>query len=192
MNTLFQDPEGFRYQPDFLNHEEEKDLVAELTKLDLRPFEFHGYLGNRRVTSFGYRYDFGKQAIQTADPIPSFLLPLQARIANFTNRHPDAFQQIGIQEYTPGAGIGWHKDRPQFGEVVGISLLTAAPMRLRRKQGNRWQRATQMVAPRSIYVLSGEARTIWEHSIPPMKELRYSITFRTLAPGFDPRKEAAA
>jgi alkylated DNA repair dioxygenase AlkB len=177
-------PPGFRYQESFVTPLEEQDLVAQVAKLDLRPFEFHGYLGNRRVASFGYRYDFSKQAVEAVSEIPHFLLPLREKVAEFTGRDAGEFEQVGIQEYSAGAGIGWHKDRPQFGEIVGVSLLAAAPMRLRRKEGDRWQRATQMVAPRSVYLLSGEVRRDWEHSIPPMEELRYSITFRTLAPGF--------
>jgi alkylated DNA repair dioxygenase AlkB len=193
MNELFPElasaarsgmPDGFLYQEDFLSREEESALVAEVSKLDLRPFEFHGYLGNRRVASFGYRYDFSKQAVEAVLELPPFLLPLRRKAGEFTGRRAVEFEQVGIQEYAAGAGIGWHKDRPQFGDVVGISLLAAAPMRLRKKEGERWLRATQVIAPRSLYVLSGSARREWEHSIPPMSELRYSITFRTLAPGF--------
>jgi alkylated DNA repair dioxygenase AlkB len=177
-------PPGFRYREELVSPAEEHLLAAEIASLNLRPFEFHGYLGNRRVASFGYRYDFSKQAVEAVNEIPDFLRALREKVGEFTGRNPDDFEQVGIQEYAPGAGIGWHKDRPQFGEVVGVSLLASAPMRLRRKNGARWQRATQIVAPRSVYLLSGAARSEWEHSIPPMEELRYSITFRTLAPGF--------
>jgi alkylated DNA repair dioxygenase AlkB len=177
-------PPGFRYQEGFITPLEEQTLVAQVSELDLRPFEFHGYLGNRRVASFGYRYDFSKQAVEAVTEIPGFLRALREKVGEFTGRSAGEFEQVGIQEYSAGAGIGWHKDRPQFGEVVGVSLLAAAPMRLRRKDGSRWQRATQVVTPRSVYLLSGAARSEWEHSIPPMEELRYSITFRTLAAGF--------
>ena len=84
-------------------------------------------------------------------------------------------------EYAPGAGIGWHKDRPQFGETAGVSLLAEARLRLRRKEGPGWQRLSQLLKPRSAYQLSGDARHVWEHSIPPQEQLRYSITFRTAA-----------
>jgi alkylated DNA repair dioxygenase AlkB len=177
-------PPGFSYQTDFLGQTEESALVAEIATVELRPFEFRGYLGNRRVASFGYRYDFSKRAVEEAVAIPEFLLTLRAKIARFAGRKAEEFEQIGVQEYAAGAGIGWHKDRPQFGEIAGVSLLAAAPMRLRRKEGDHWRRATQIVAPRSVYMLTDAARRDWEHSIPPMDELRYSITFRTLAPGF--------
>jgi alkylated DNA repair dioxygenase AlkB len=108
-------------------------------------------------------------------------------VATFARRSVDEFQQAGVNQYPPGAGIGWHKDKPQYGVVVGVSLLAPATMRLPRKEGNRWLRMFQTVLPRSIYILEGEARTMCEHSIPPVDALRYSFTFRTLAKDFKPR-----
>ena len=165
-------PEGFRYQEDIVSEAEEAALVASLARLDLKPFEFHGHLGNRRVAAFGLRYDFSRRSVETADPFPSFLVDLRNKVAKFAGRPVGAFQQGGVNEYPPGAGIGW--------------LLAPATMRFRRKEGDRWVRISQRVLPRSIYILEGEARTMWEHSIPPLDALRYSLTFRTLAAGFKP------
>jgi len=180
-------PEGFRYEEDIVSEAEEAALAASLAMLELKPFEFHGHLGNRRVAAFGLRYDYSRRSVETADRFPSFLTDLRNRVAKFAGRGVDEFQQGGVNQYPPGAGIGWHKDKPQFGVVVGVSLLALATMRFRRKEGNRWLRMSQRVLPRSIYILEGEARTMWEHSIPAVDALRYSITFRTLAEDFKPR-----
>jgi alkylated DNA repair dioxygenase AlkB len=175
------EPRGFRYQEEIVTEEEEAALVASLGELNLKPFEFHGHLGNRRVVSFVLKYDYSRRAVEPDSAMPAFLDDLLLRVAEFAGFDPDAFQQVGVNEYRSGAGIGWHKDKPQFGIVVGVSLLAPATMRFRRVDGSRWQRISHTVMPRSIYVLSGEARTEWEHSIPPLTELRYSVTFRTLA-----------
>ena len=105
-------------------------------------------------------------------------------MAKFAGQSVHEFQQGGVNEYPPGAGIGWHKDKPQFGVIVGVSLLAPATMRFRRAEGTGWIRASQRLEPRSIYILDGEARTGWEHSVPPVDALRYSLTFRTVAEGF--------
>jgi alkylated DNA repair dioxygenase AlkB len=180
-------PEGFRYEDDIISEAEEAALVASLARLDLKPFEFHGHLGNRRVASFGLRYDYARRSVETADQFPSFLADLLKKVAKFAGRRVDEFRQSGVNQYPPGAGIGWHKDKSQFGVIVGVSLLAPATMRFRRKEGNRWVRMSQRVLPRSVYILEGEARTMWEHSIPPMDALRYSLTFRTLAEDFKSR-----
>jgi alkylated DNA repair dioxygenase AlkB len=174
-------PPGFRYRENVITEAEEATLVASLQKLDLKPFEFHGHFGNRRVISFGLRYDFSSRTVEAASEFPSFLNELRAKVAEFAGRSVNEFRQAGINEYRPGAGIGWHKDKAQFGIIVGVSLLAPATMRFRRAQGNGWERVSQTIAPRSIYVLSGEARTEWEHSLPPVDKLRYSLTFRTLS-----------
>jgi alkylated DNA repair dioxygenase AlkB len=174
-------PPGFRYQENVITETEEAALGASLAELELKPFEFHGHLGNRRVISFGLRYDYSRRTVETASDFPSFLEELRDKVAEFAGRDVNEFQQAGINEYRPGAGIGWHKDKPQFGIIVGVSLLAPAKMRFRRAHGDRWTRMSKAIEPRSIYVLSGEARTEWEHSIPPLDELRYSVTFRTLS-----------
>lgn len=171
-------PEGFRYRPEFLSHEEERDLVRLFEKLPFENFQFHSFTGNRRVVSFGWRYDFNERELQKADDMPPFLLPLRQQAAALAGLGPDCFQHVLITEYAPGAGIGWHRDKAVFDEVVGISFLAPCNFRFRRKKGNRWERATVITEPGSAYLLSGPARTEWEHSIPPMDQLRYSITFR--------------
>jgi len=173
-------PEGFRYYAEVLSVEEEKGLAPELGALPFKPFDFHGYLANRQVVSFGYRYDYGSRSVVEAAPFPAFLVSLRRKIAAVFGRPEEAFRQVLINEYRPGAGIGWHRDKAQFDEVVGVSLLAPCNLRFRRKAGETWERASLTVEPRSAYLLSGPARTVWEHSIPVLDRLRYSITLRTL------------
>jgi alkylated DNA repair dioxygenase AlkB len=175
------EPRGFRYQDQLLSEQEEVVLAANLEQLDLEPFEFHGYLGNRRVVNFGFKYDFSRRSVQKADDMPPFLNDLLSRAASFAGCEKEVFRQVGVSEYSAGAGIGWHLDKPEFGIIVGVSLLAPATMRFRRAQARSWKRVSHTLKPRSIYILSGEARTDWEHSIPPLDALRYSITFRTLS-----------
>jgi alkylated DNA repair dioxygenase AlkB len=175
-------PPGFRYQPDVITPEEEQTLVEEINRLALKPFEFHGYVGNRRTASFGLRYDYTRRMVDVADEPPAFLKNLREKIAIFAGRQPEDFHQIGINEYSPGAGIGWHRDKPEFGDIVGVSLLATVKMRFRKRQGAGWARANHALEGRSGYVLTGDARHVWQHSIPPVASLRYSVTFRTLAP----------
>jgi alkylated DNA repair dioxygenase AlkB len=173
-------PEGFRYHPDVLSIEEEAALVQQLAHLRFKPFDFQGFLANRQVVSFGYRYDYSSRAVVEAAPFPPFLDPLRRKVAAIFDRPADAFRQVLINEYRPGAGIGWHRDKAQFDEVVGVSLLGPCVLRFRRKAVETWDRASLTVEPRSAYLLSGPARTIWDHNIPAVDRLRYSITLRTL------------
>ena len=174
--------QGFRYQLDLLDHSEEAALIPRLSTLPFRDFEFHGYTGKRRVVSFGWKYDFSSAALRQADEIPDFLLPLRARAASFANLDAEAFPHALVTEYGPGAGIGWHRDKAVFGEVVGISLLASCVLRFRRKDDRKWERVNVLTEPCSAYHLSGPARTEWQHSILRVDELRYSITFRTMRP----------
>jgi alkylated DNA repair dioxygenase AlkB len=172
-------PPGFTYAGNVISPEEQRALVANLESLPFKEFEFvGGYKGKRRVVSFGWRYQFNEHRLERADDIPDFLQPLRKRAAELAGLNAQALQQVLVTEYAPGAGIGWHKDRPVFGEVVGLSLLSPCKFRLRRKTGAGWQRASIVVEPRSAYVLNGEVRDEWEHSIPAMESLRYSVTFR--------------
>jgi alkylated DNA repair dioxygenase AlkB len=177
-------PAGLRYATDLLSPEEERALVERFAELPFKAFEFQGFLGKRRVVSFGWRYDFNLMKVEKTDDMPAFLLPLRERAARFAGLEPAALQHVLLTEYGPGAAIGWHKDRSVFGEVVGISLLAPCLFRLRRRAGaartKAWERASLRLAPRSAYLLAGPARTEWEHSIPPVEALRYSATFRNL------------
>ena len=173
-------PEGLAYRPGIISPSEEAELASEVGALELKPFEFRGYLGLRRVKAFGWRYDYGAQAVQRADDLPDFLLPLRARAAELAGLQADQLGHVLVTEYQPGAPIGWHRDRPQFGEVVGVSLLSPCILRFRRRRGAGWERASLPAEPRSAYLLSGPARSEWEHSIAPLQALRYSITFRRL------------
>jgi alkylated DNA repair dioxygenase AlkB len=175
-------PDGMRDRADLITPQDEAALVAFIETLPLKPFEFAGgFRGNRRVLSFGWRYDYQVQKLTEASAIPSELVALRGTAARFAGRDPETFQQALVTEYAPGAGIGWHKDKPIYGDVVGVSLLAPCNFRLRRKTGASWQRASLTAEPRSAYLLSGPSRTVWEHSIPPLGELRYSVTFRNFA-----------
>jgi alkylated DNA repair dioxygenase AlkB len=176
-------PEGLSYRGDLITAEEESALADAIAGLDLAPFEFLGFLGKRRVASFGWQYVFDGSGLRKAGEIPGFLLGVREKAAAFAGVAADDFQHALVTEYAPGAGIGWHRDRSVFGDVVGISLLAPARIRFRRRMGKTWARADLAAAPRSAYLLKGPARADWEHSIPEMESLRYSITFRTLRPG---------
>jgi alkylated DNA repair protein (DNA oxidative demethylase) len=181
-------PEGLAYAPGFLSKAEEAALAGRLDALPFQPFEFHGFLGKRQTISFGWSYKFDGSGLGEAAPIPDWLQPARARAAQFAGLAPDALEHALLVKYEEGAGLGWHRDRPVFGDVIGISLLSPAPLRFRRKlvlsevEGARakWQRFTLSAEPRSIYVLRGPSRSEWEHSLAPVETLRYSITFRTL------------
>jgi alkylated DNA repair dioxygenase AlkB len=153
-------PPGFRYQAEFISEAEEKQLATALGTLPLKPFEFHGHVGNRGVVSFGLRYDYSLREVRTAEDPPAFLGNLRAKIARFTGYQVLDFKQIGINEYRSGAGIGWHRDKQEFGDVVGVSLLSSAKTRFRKRSNEGWVRRSFVLEPRSVYVLSGEARQL--------------------------------
>ena len=171
-------PAGFKYQPDLISKETERTLAQQIAGLPLKEFEFQGFLGKRRIVSFGWRYDFNGGGLQRTEDLPTFLLPVREQAAAFAGMPPERLKQVLLTEYKPGVQIGWHKDRSVFGEVIGVSLLSSCTFRLRRKLGTKWERASIVAGPRSAYLLSGPARTEWEHSIPAVEALRYSITFR--------------
>jgi alkylated DNA repair dioxygenase AlkB len=173
-------PDGFRYQAELISGTEQDELVRHVQDLPFKQFEFHGYTGHRRVVSFGWQYDFAAHQLSKAHDMPAFLLALRQRAAAFAGLEAESLTHVLVTEYQPGAGIGWHRDKAVFGEVVGISLLAPCVFRLRRAVGNRWERVSLVAEPGSAYLLSGPARTIWEHSIPPVATLRYSVTFRNL------------
>ncbi len=173
-------PAGFVYQEDLIALADEAALLRNIETLSFQPFDFHGFLAKRHVAWFGWRYDYAGGQLRDSEPIPPFLFPLQARAAAFAGVSPESLQQVLINQYAPGAGIGWHRDKPMFGDVIAVSLAAPCTLRLRRKQGNGWERASVRAQPRSAYLLRCEARRDWQHSIPPVDELRYSVTFRTL------------
>lgn len=175
-----QAPDGLVYRPELVTAAEEAALLDRLAELPFRPFEFQGFLSKRETVSFGWNYRFDGSGLAQADPLPDWLLPLRERAAGFAGLAAEALEHALLIRYGEGAGLGWHRDRPVFGDVVGISLLAPAPLRFRRRRGDKWQRHTVEVEPRSAYLLRGPARSEWEHSIPPVETLRYSITFRTL------------
>jgi alkylated DNA repair dioxygenase AlkB len=178
-------PEGFEYRAQLVSLDEEAELLKHFRELDFREYEFHGYLGKRRVVSFGLHYDPNESKARNIEDIPGFLLTLRRKAANFARLAPAELQMALVTEYTPGAGIGWHRDRPAYRDVVGLSFGSSCRFRLRRKRGSSWERASLMVEPRSVYLLRGPARTEWQHSIPPAERLRYSVTFRSVR-GFPP------
>jgi alkylated DNA repair dioxygenase AlkB len=171
-------PAGFRYVREFISGGQEQRLLNDLQRLEFKPFKFHGFLGKRRIVSFGWRYDFNGGGLQQTDDIPPFLHALRREAAAFAKLRAGDLQQVLLTEYRAGATIGWHKDRSVFGDVVGISLLSACTFRLRKKIHFGWERASVELEPRSAYLLQGEVRREWEHSIPAVTNLRYSITFR--------------
>jgi alkylated DNA repair dioxygenase AlkB len=184
-------PAGFTYRDGMISPGEEQMLVARFAALPFQPFEFHGYLGKRRVVSFGWRYDYAGGRLRQSDDLPPFLLPLRDAVAAFAGIPAESLQQILVTEYAPGAGIGWHRDRPMFEDIVAVSFLSRCTLRFRRKHADSWERAAQEVRARSAYLLRGEARQSWYHSIPPVDRLRYSVTFRNFAPGRSPERASA-
>lgn len=172
---------GLSYREDLISRDEELSLIAGINATTLEPFRFQGWLGKRLTSSFGWRYDFDDARFGPTDPMPDWLLPTRGRAAAFAGLEPASLAQALLIRYDPGAGIGWHRDRPVFDHVVGISLGVSARLRFRRRKAGGFDRVTVPLAPRSIYHLQGEARHQWEHSIAEMEETRWSITFRTLS-----------
>ena len=183
MSLLFDAPliQGLAYRETLIGEAEERALIGRLEELELAPFRFHGWLGNRRTQSFGWRYDFDDASFTRAEPLPDWLHPLRQKAADFAGLQPDDFVHVLLARYDPGAGIGWHRDRDVFDQVVGVSLSSAATLRFRRRTGNGFDRAKVELERRSAYLLSGESRWEWEHRITPGDELRFSITFRALS-----------
>ena len=173
-------PEGFVYREGAISTGEERRLAEQFAVLPFAPFEFRGFLGRRRVVSFGWRYDYAGRQIRPSAQLPEFLRPLRECAAKVAGLVPESLQQILVTEYAPGAPIGWHRDKPIFQDVVAISFLAPCLLRFRRRLGDGWERRSLEVMPRSAYVLRAAARDEWEHSIPPVSALRYSVTFRSL------------
>ena len=172
---------GLSQAGEFVTPGEEQNLIASIDAVELSPFKFHGWLGKRLTASYGWSYDFDDASLSPAEPTPDWLLPVREKAARFAGLPPGEIVQALLLRYDPGAGIGWHRDRPVFEHVLGISLGAPATMRFRRRRRGGFDRAAVFLAPRSIYHLTGEARHQWEHSIAPMDATRWSITFRSLS-----------
>jgi alkylated DNA repair dioxygenase AlkB len=183
--SLFEEevPRGFFYRDEFVSADDERALAEEISRVEFAHFEMRGVVARRRVAFFGKSYD----STTVTPPVPAFLMPLRQQIAAWAHVEADAFAMALINEYQAGAPIGWHRDAPQYDIVAGVSLLSACRMKLRpyvspHAQGGGRRVATHEVtlAPRSAYVMTGPSRTDYEHHIPAVETLRYSITFRTL------------
>jgi alkylated DNA repair protein (DNA oxidative demethylase) len=173
-------PSGFVYRAEFVSEDEERELARHVGALEFSQVKMRGAIARRRTAHFGWLYGYETVRIAPGPPIPGFLLPLRERVGVLAGVAADALVEVLINEYPAGAGIGWHRDAPMFGDVAGVSLLGACRLRFERGTGEARQTHAVALAPRSAYLLTGEARTTWRHSIPPTKAARYSITFRTL------------
>jgi alkylated DNA repair dioxygenase AlkB len=173
--------EGFAYEPEFLSADEEQLLLQHIRTLPFANAQYKEFRAKRRVVSYGGRYDYDTNQLNAAAPIPEFLYPLRERVARWAGREPADFAHALVAEYAEGVQLGWHRDVPDFELVAGVSLLNAARMRFRRYPPAPREKSLAIeVAPRSAYRMEGEARWGWQHSVPPVPALRYSITFRTL------------
>ena len=172
---------GFSYAESILAPAEESALIANIDAAGLAPFRFQGWTGKRLTTSFGWRYDFDDSSFTQTEPLPDWLLGLRDRAAGFAALQPEELVHALLTRYDAGAGIGWHRDRPHFEHVIGVSLGNPTNMRFRRRRERGFDRFAAPLAPRSAYHLAGAARHEWEHSIAPMDSPRWSITFRSLS-----------
>ena len=175
-------PDGMRYADEFLSREQEAALVARIERLPLANMQYQQYTARRRVVSYGGQYDFSAQKLETAEPLPAWLDDLRVRAGGWAGIPPERFTQALVAEYQPGTPLGWHRDVPDFEDVVGVSLLDEAVMRFRRyphETGSKAETLRLVLPPRSIYLLRGASRWEWQHAVSPTKALRYSITLRT-------------
>jgi DNA oxidative demethylase len=178
-------PEGFVYTPEFISHEEEQDLVRSIEQLGFGKVKMHDVVAKRRVVHFGRSYEYQTAVLSSAAPIPEFLAALRQRVGGFAETDPEQIAEVLVTDYPPGAPIGWHRDAPAFDFIVGVSLLSECTMQFRRwpaekETTKRIKPLKQILEPRSAYILRGRSRTAWQHRIPPVKQRRLSITFRTL------------
>ncbi|WP_395397752.1 alpha-ketoglutarate-dependent dioxygenase AlkB [Novosphingobium sp. BL-8A] len=176
-------PTGLESWEEVVSPAEERELIARIDASALKPFRFQGWLGKRLTCSFGWTYDFDSGRAERGEPIPDWLVPARNLVAGRLGLVPEVLEQALLIRYDPGATIGWHKDRPMFGDVAGLSLGRSAPLRFRRRTEHGFSRFTHEALPRSLYLLSGEVRHCWEHSIAELDGPRWSITFRSLASG---------
>jgi len=173
-------PAGLAFQEELLTPAEEREVVAALERLEFGAVVMHGQTARRTVRHYGLGYAYESRQLTPTEPLPAELEPMRERAATLAGVEPEALAQTLVTRYPPGATIGWHRDAPPFGVVAGVSLLAPARMRFQRGTGEERIVAELLLPPRSAYVLAGEARTAWQHSIPAVRELRYSVSFRTL------------
>lgn len=175
-------PDGLQHRSDFLSQPEESELLDRVRAIPLRAHQYQQWQAKRRIVSYGGSYDFTHQELHAAPPIPEFLYPLRERMARWAGLESADLQHAMIAEYSPNTQLGWHRDVPNFEQILGLSLLGSARMRLRPYPPKKGERSALILelAPRSAYILRGPARWAWQHAISPTKALRYSITFRTL------------
>jgi alkylated DNA repair dioxygenase AlkB len=173
-------PAGLRHTDNFIDAATEQELIARIAALPLQRFQFGAFEGNRRVAWFGYQYDYSQQRLTAAEPIPDWAAPIARQAEAWAGLGEGSVRQVLCTQYDEGVGIGWHRDKPHFDKVLGLSLGSSCKFRFRRRHGDKWQRYTLEALPRSLYLMDGEARSQWEHSIPPVEAPRYSITFRTM------------
>jgi alkylated DNA repair dioxygenase AlkB len=173
-------PDGFTYHPDVVSPAEEAALLPEIARMPFGEVRMRGQAARRRTAHFGWVYGYESWRIEPGPPIPDALLPLRERAAALAGIAPQALAEVLVTEYPAGAGIGWHRDAPMFGVVIGVSLRGPCRFRFQRGSGAARRTWTARLEPRSVYVLDGPARHAWQHSIPPGPDPRYSVTFRTL------------
>ena len=173
-------PPGFVLRTEFVDAAEEAALIDFIGTVSFGEVRMHGVASKRRVAQFGWRYSFESYRLTPAAPVPDALLAVRERAAALGGIQPADFAEALVTEYPPGAGIGWHRDAPHFGSVAGLSLGAACRMRFRTGEVHKRSTVSVDLAPRSIYLLTGVARKDWQHMIPPVHELRWSLTFRTL------------
>ena len=173
-------PSGLVWEPELIDEAEERRLLAGFGELDFRPVVIRGQTSKRTAAHFGLRYGYENRKLTPGDPLPPLLQPLRERAAALADLEPEALVQALVQRYPVGATIGWHRDSLPFDRIVGLSLRGTGRLRFRRGSVRDWETWSVEAPPRSAYVLAGEARSEWEHSIPAAKELRYSVTFRNL------------
>jgi alkylated DNA repair protein (DNA oxidative demethylase) len=180
MRGVHERPEGLRHVEALLEPDEERELLDRMAGLELREVRLHGQVARRTVRDYGVSYDFASATVSPGEPVPAWLEPLRARCGVLLDRSADGLAEALVTRYPPGATIGWHRDAPAFGDVVGVSLGSACALRFQRGKGSERRVFEQQLQPRSAYVLAGRARTVWQHSIPAVRAERWSVTFRTL------------
>jgi DNA oxidative demethylase len=186
MRGISERPHGLSYVPELITAAEEGRLLARLVEESYDEVRMHGQVARRTVRHYGMSYDFEAATIAPGDPIPRWLSDVRRRCAELLGIADDRLAECLLTRYSHGATIGWHRDAPMFGDVVGVSVGSTCLLRFQRGQGDQRRVFEQVLEPRSGYVLTGPSRTAWQHSIPAVGDMRYSITFRTLRRRFLP------